>query len=365
MKPQLKPHLQVILHEPKTLTWWNNRRSKIDMNPPYQRRGRLWSPSDKAYLIDSIINEFDIPKFYMADFTWGDSSLNIHRLPYAIIDGKQRLEAIFDFFDGNITLNDNFVYLKNPSLKLGGLGYRDLKQNYPEIAEEFDNANLTIMSVRSNSEELINNLFVRLNRNKPLTGAEIRNAMVGPVVDVFRRIANHDFFTTNISFSVKRMTDQDTAAKMLMLEFHERVLETKRKNLDEFVKLISNEKKEDKDKLELAGRRVIECLDDMATIFLPKDRLLSSAGVIPIYYWLVRDIGEEYYPGLREFLVRTEEQRKIALKLIVIDPQSDEIDQELVQFNSYYRSPNDASSIEGRFRILKDRFFRELRVNKG
>lgn len=355
----MKTQFKVTPHEPKTLIWWINRRLKIDMDPPYQRRGRLWSPSDKAYLIDSIINGFDIPKLYIADFTWGDSSLNIHKLPYAIIDGKQRLEAIFDFFDGKITLNDDFIYLKNPSIKLGGLGYKDLKQNYADIAEEFDNATLTIMSVISDSEDLINNLFVRLNRNKPLTGAEIRNAMTGKAVEVTRQIARHDFFKTNISFSVSRMTDQDTSTKILMLEFHEKLLETKRRNLDEFVEITSNQKK-DRDRLELAGRRVLEHLDDMATIFLPKDRLLVSAGVVPVYYWLIRNIGEEYFPTLREFLVRTEEQRRNALKLVASNPQSKDIDQELVQLNGYYRSPNDASSNKERFRILKNRFFREL-----
>lgn len=352
--------LKVTTHEAKTLIWWINRRSKIDMDPPYQRRGRLWSISDKAYLIDSIINGFDIPKLYIADFTWGDSPLNIHKLPYAIIDGKQRLEAIFDFFDGTIVLNEDFVYLRDPSIKLGGLGYKDLKQKYADIVEEFDNANLTIMSVQSNSEELINDLFVRLNRSKPLTGAEIRNAMTGPAVEVIRQISKHEFFTTYIRFNTSRMTDQDTAAKMLMLEFHEKILETKRRNLDEFVAETSKNRK-DKTRLELAGRKVVEYLDYMTMIFLPKDALLSSAGVVPVYYWLVRNIDQEYFSGLREFLVRIEKQRKTVLRLVSTDRQNEILDQEFVRFNSYYRSPNDASSNEGRYRFLKEHFLKEVK----
>ena len=352
----MRPAFKVTPFEAKTLVWWKNRRSHIDMDPAYQRHGRLWSEADKAYLIDSVINGFDIPKLYIADFTWGDSALNLSRLPYAIIDGKQRLEAIFDFFDGKIVLNDDFVYLRNPSLKLGGLGYKDLQQNYPDIAEEFENSNLTIMSVFSNNAELINDMFVRLNRSKPLTGAEIRNAMTGPAVQVIRQIAKHDFFTNSIRFSVARMTDQDTAAKLLMIEFHEKLLETKRRNLDDFVKSSADKKR---DRLELAGRRVVEVLDDMATIFLPKDRLLASAGVIPVYYWLVRNIGEDRFPRLRQFLHRIEEDRKATLKLVATDPQSTEIDRDLLQFSSYYRSPNDASSHEGRFQFLLTRFLSE------
>ena len=80
--------------EPKPLLWWIGQKKKIDVEPPYQRQGRLWSRGDKAFLIDSIVNDYDLPKIYMADFTFGNDSLNNRGLPYAIIDGKQRLEAI-------------------------------------------------------------------------------------------------------------------------------------------------------------------------------------------------------------------------------------------------------------------------------
>src|ERR1700722_13147633 len=110
MAELVKKDFKVEPMEPHTLTWWRNRKEKIDMDPPYQRRGRLWSATDKQYLIDSILNGFDVPKVYMADFTWGDSPLNRQKLPYAIIDGKQRLLAIFDFFGGSITLNKDFKY---------------------------------------------------------------------------------------------------------------------------------------------------------------------------------------------------------------------------------------------------------------
>ena len=126
-----KKEFKITQFEARTLNWWKARRGKIDMDPSYQRRGRLWSDTDKAYLIDSILNGYDVPKLYMADFTWGDSKLNKKKLPYAIIDGKQRLEAIFDFFDGRVTLNEDFVYLENRSLDLAGLSYKDLQKKLP------------------------------------------------------------------------------------------------------------------------------------------------------------------------------------------------------------------------------------------
>ena len=89
---------KVTNFDSRLLRWWCQNRDKIDMDPPYQRKGRLWSRTDKAFLIDSILNEFDVPKFYIADFTLGVQPTGTRKLPYAIVDGKQRFEAVFDFF---------------------------------------------------------------------------------------------------------------------------------------------------------------------------------------------------------------------------------------------------------------------------
>ena len=336
-----------------TLTWWRNRKDKIDMDPPYQRRGRLWSDTDKAYLIDSILNGYDIPKLYMADFTWGDSALNKQKLPYAIIDGKQRFEAIFDFFEGTITLNDDFVYLQKPELSLGGLGYRDLKKRYPDVAEIIDEYNLFVMGVVARDEEPINELFVRLNRSKSLTGAEIRNAMSGPAPEVIRQIAKHELFTVNVRFQTKRGQDLNAAAKVLYFEYHRALKETKKINLDQFVR---ETQRKPRGKLELAARKVLDVLTDMSEIFLPADRLLTSAGVFPVYYWFVRAKPEADFPLIREFLVRFEEARRKNRDLMAADPDSDKVDQQLVEYDQFNRSTNDQRSHEGRLRILSQEF---------
>lgn len=345
--------IKVIAHENRTLSWWYSQRSKIDMDPPYQRRGRLWSEADKAYLIDSILNEYDIPKLYLADFTWGDSKLNLKKLSYAIIDGKQRLEAIFDFFDGNIVLNDDFVYLNKPELKLRGLGYKDLKGNYKEIADVFENYNLSVMSVLTSDKKLINELFVRLNRSKPLTGAEIRNAMAGPAPQVIRQISKHEFFTSNVRFEVKRGQDLNAAAKLLLFEYYTDFQDTKKQTLDKFVKDTTGQPRE---KLELSGRRVLDNLSEMNNIFLPNDNLLNSAGLIPVYYWFIRNTQESNYPYIRKFLVWFELQRRENRKLIKKQPNSSRINMLFVEYDNYNRSTNNQQSHKERFRILDQTF---------
>jgi hypothetical protein len=180
---------------------------------------------------------FDVPKLYMADFTFGDSPLNVKKLPYAIIDGKQRLEGIFDFFEGEIGLNDDFVLLEDPTTPLGGLTYAELQNRFPDLAERFEEYELSVMSVITKKEDLVNELFIRLNRSKPLRGAEIRNAMKGPAPEVIRQIAKHEFFTSYIRFDTQRGEDLNVVAKLLSFEYHGKPQPTKKADLDGFVSL--------------------------------------------------------------------------------------------------------------------------------
>lgn len=326
-------------------------RDQIDMEPPYQRRGRLWSPSDKGYLVDSIINGYDIPKLYLADFQFGDSPLNLKRLPFAIIDGKQRLEAIFDFFDGTLVLNDDFRWRNDDSLHLGGLSLRDLRSNYPAVAEAFETESLDIMSVVTSDEDEINELFVRLNRSKPLTGAEVRNAMTGPVSDVTRAVSKHEFFSEIIKFSVKRAADYNAAGKILLFEYQRRMVSTKKSDLDKFAK----DGNAEKERLELAGRRCADNLDRMALVFLPKDELLSSAGVVPVYYTLIKAISSEALPAVREFLLRFEADRKLHREMHAKGIQ-DGYSSIYSRFDALNRSTNDGVSHTGRVSILAREF---------
>lgn len=343
--------LRISPHKPMTLIWWWKNRDQIDFGPPYQRRGRLWSPRDKAYLVDTIINGFDVPKLYIADFQFGQSPLNSAKMPYAIIDGKQRLEAVFDFFENKLTLNDDFIYRRNSSLELGRLSYRDLQSQHPRIADEFDNASLDFMSVFSDDEEDIHEIFVRLNKSKPLTGAEVRNAIPGPVSEIIRTLALHEFFTETIKFGVGRAGDRNAAAKVLYFEFHQKPMPTKKTDLDRFAKI-----RDPRSELELAGRRAIDTLNAMNEVFIPRDILLSSAGQFPVYYWLVRSTKTKFHRYTREFLVWFEASRKKNRDRQKGRSGALDLDQRFSRYDTLNRSTNDLQSHIGRIDLLKDHF---------
>lgn len=349
----------VSTFEPRTLAWWHKQQNKIDMNPTYQRQGGLWSKRDKAFLIDSILNDYDIPKLYMADFTTAASKLNQKKLQYAIIDGKQRLEAVFEFLAGKIALNDDFVFQDNPKLSVGGMKYPALKEQYPDLADKVELCHLTIMRVITNDEPRINEMFVRLNRNKSLTGAEIRNAMVGAVPEIIRLMVSHAFFSDCVSFKKTRGEDKNTAAKILAFEIEDGPIDTKRDHLDEVVQkggALSTSK------LRSLASEAISHLDMMAGIFAARDPLLKSAGNVPVIYWFLKDVPKARRSRVRPFLIAFMSELRVHQKRVKAGYRAR--DTQLNAFQDAMRSTNDQWSYEKRIEILTDRFSDYIKSHK-
>lgn len=67
----------------------------INMTPDYQR-DLVWTLEDKVKLIDSIFNYVDIGKFSFIQLDFVDRSGPL----YEILDGKQRINALLDFYEG-------------------------------------------------------------------------------------------------------------------------------------------------------------------------------------------------------------------------------------------------------------------------
>lgn len=372
---------QVIQMQARTLAWWFDQREDVDFSPVYQRKSRIWSERDKQFLIDSILNDFDIPKFYLADFTFTNTTLNRANRKFAVIDGKQRFEAIFDFFSGVIVLSRDFELAEDPTLKIGGLSFQDLSRNYPKIARKFENANFTVMSVITDDEAKINELFVRLNTGRPLTGAELRNAMMGRVPELIRQIVEHSFFTQKIRFSTNRSQDKNTVAKLLLIEHRGRFVDTKKSQLDRLVRDVglntgAGDQDEDNEVFEeqeaenqiidifeqteggdiyRSAERVRGVLDKMNCVFLDRDALLASQTSIIPYYWLIRGVEDARIGQVRPFLISFDKSLKENRSR---HDRPEDRDAELDYYYTLSRTSNDAASMSGRYRILRQRFDR-------
>ena len=349
---------QVKVHTEKPLIWWHENRSKINMSPTYQRRGRLWSQEKKAKLIDSVLNDYDIPKIYLADFTYVNTQLNEAKTPYAVIDGKQRLETFFDFFEGTLPLAGDFAYAADPSVRLGGLLYSDLKLRFPKIAQKYERYIPAIISVVSDEEDRIDEMFVRLNSGLVVNSAERRNAMPGPVPRLIRRMVLHRFFVDKIAFDITRMAEFNAAAKILLIEYRGRFVDTKAGNLDRFAK---DNKDTNIRGFADARRKTQEVLDEMADMFRDKDPLLRTTGPLPLYYWFVRNTGT-HKENIRDFLEFF--TRQVRANFVLSHERPKAADPELINYYTMGRTTNDQGSLLGRYEILRKRFRLFLKRNK-
>ena len=68
------------------------REEKTDPTPEYQR-GPVWSKKQKQLLVDTILRDLDIPKFYLR-------TVNNGQYEWEVVDGQQRLRAIWEFRKG-------------------------------------------------------------------------------------------------------------------------------------------------------------------------------------------------------------------------------------------------------------------------
>lgn len=102
----------------------------VNFEPEYQR-GYVWTLEDKIALIDSIFSNVEIGKFA---FVENDNQKYAEtKLTYEILDGKQRLSTLCEFYEGRFTYN--------------GYTYRELSdndrrhiKNYPVSVAELEHA---------------------------------------------------------------------------------------------------------------------------------------------------------------------------------------------------------------------------------
>lgn len=338
-------------HETKTLSWWHRQKSNIDFSPSYQRKSGVWTTKSKAYLIDSIINGFDIPKIYLADFSYSNSSLNEECLPYAVIDGKQRLLAIFEFLDDKLSLSNEIIFYSDTDINLRGLKYSEIKSKYPEIAYDIiDQFNLDVVSVVTDEEGKIEELFIRLNQGASLKGAEIRNAKTGVIADTVRSICNSDLFQKS-TYNKTRGQDQNTAAKICLIAENNGFVNTKKRDLDKFYETAE---------CDISERVLLlpKYLDEIGKYFSEGDIGLKSEAIIPLVYMLfIKNSDSDFY-GIASFV---NEFATIRKSLRAKPLQQENVQIEYVLFDKYIRNANDASGLNGAFNILQKLYLQSLK----
>jgi len=340
-------------------------RRMIDMDPSYQRQGGIWTLKNRQLFVDSLLNGFDVPKLYLHR----SSKLDGHK--YAVVDGKQRLEAIFGFFNNEYPLAEEFEIINQDQLdvvevdhaelgQLGGLYYSDLQYRFPDLAKSLDARTLDVVVIDTEDEEAIEELFSRLNEAAPLNAAEKRNALGGPMPEAVKELAAEPFFSETLPFGNNRYRHYDLAAKCILwaLPLREgstpdpsRIRDSKRATLDAlFLQARSGDPAEGK--IAEAMGRAKAALHYMHEQFEPDDRLLSSVGTVAVVFLAtLRYVQDDTQPLIRRADLSEFEQARRDPDFIG-DESSIKGVRALLEYNRLSQSPNDGSALATRLEIL-------------
>ena len=151
-------------------------RGELIPDPDWQR-GYIWNPKDERLLIDSILKEIPIPKFYLTQEYDAEKDAVIHY----VVDGQQRLKAIYRF------LTNKF------EVEVEGRKYyfRDLGS---ATQEKITLCKFSGHYMTDFEQADINFLFQRLNR----TGIKLTNMEVW----------NNEYYKTNVMGMVREIYEE-------------------------------------------------------------------------------------------------------------------------------------------------------------
>jgi hypothetical protein len=355
------PEFEIHKMPNSTVAYLYATRDDIDMSPDYQRQGAIWSIAQQQLLIDSLINSFDVPKIYLHRFPATRTLEDGRKVRYALVDGKQRLEAIFGFLDGEFALSDQFELVKDTTVGAKSLTYVELQSEQPMLVTLLNSTYLDVVVITTDDLELIEEMFSRLNESVPLNAAEKRNAFGGPCPSAVRELQRHAFFEKKLPFGNSRYRQYDLAAKCLywedqlhvaQIENRSPVRDVKKYRLDTFFRQMKDLGGEGESRVASDKTAAKKILDVLAGTFVDFDKkMLTSIGMISVYYLLAQKRASEgrAFPS-RGDLLKFEEGRKQRRPSDEDDLERGEY--EILEFNRLSQSPNDGGALTYRLQVL-------------
>lgn len=153
------------------------RKGRIDLSPAFQRRN-AWLGNRKSRLIESILIGYPIPQIVLAENKERPGT-------YFVLDGKQRLLALRQFFvDADDPRDEGFDALRLEQLEvlqvLNKASIGDLEASHGGLLATLENYTIrTVVLSQWNSEDLLLSLFLRLNTGSlTLSPQELRQALI-------------------------------------------------------------------------------------------------------------------------------------------------------------------------------------------
>lgn len=163
------------------------------------QRGVVWTPRQRSLLIESFIMNIPIPPIFLYEKNYSY---------YEILDGKQRISAIVDFYANKYPLENLEVWKE-----LNGKSYNDLPERIKDGLNRRYLSSIIMLKESEKDSFEVNKLkkmvFERLNSGGlKLYPQESRNAIFsGPFNNACKELATNEIFRKIWGFNRKKLTE--------------------------------------------------------------------------------------------------------------------------------------------------------------
>lgn len=194
----------------ETTTWSISELHKnfhvVNPAPQYQR-APVWRIDKKKLLIDSILNGYDLPKFYFRLTPQNPS------FKYEVADGQQRLNSIIEFLNDKIKLD---------IVEIGGVEHKNLYYSglTPLQKTKLGNYKLSVSIVEEATSSEIRTLFARLQMGVNLIPVELRHALASNLGFLIQSVVETNIFFKNSKILDSRYKHQDYLDHAVCLVFY-------------------------------------------------------------------------------------------------------------------------------------------------
>lgn len=243
----------------------------------YQRR-KVWGLQDNIRLIETILLDLVIPEIFMWDY---ETDPNTGKTITHIVDGQQRINAIFEYISGHYKLQKKYLLDEGIISKYADKFFTDLDDESKKAIWSYE---MSIVNLDKNfSMDEVRNMFYRLNlTDYSLNEQEKRKSLASVFGQRAEMLANEVFWQDYKIFSpadIRRMKDIEYSSSIILLAREGIVDQTKSDKLDQIYKDYSEEYKDADDdlhKIHVAMELIIQLTNGKTNSFVNKKTQMYS-----------------------------------------------------------------------------------------
>ena len=211
-------------------------KDKVYYDPGFARSTKCWSKADKNDYLQSVFNYRALTPIVLADIKaclgyaeeWSCSasllryqSLLGKNYDYVGLDGGNRSDLLYDFFNNKITFSGTVSNSLNEKVEFSNTFWKDIAEEHRPL---FTEKTLPVVKVEDALYHELSEIFLKLQRGEPLNPHEKRQALVTPASEWIRDLVAANQAGLSRLFkpeSMNRLDSDEFLAKVAMVVIRE------------------------------------------------------------------------------------------------------------------------------------------------